>query len=96
MLNPKTVVLSKTVPTTKLCTSCGQYHDDMKVWDRTFTCGCGVNMDRDVHAALNIVWFYEHNVGVGHTNFKRAEMEALVLSALSTGNQLTSVKHEAD
>jgi len=96
MLNPKTVVLSKTVPTTKLCTSCGQYHDDMKVWDRTFTCGCGVNMDRDVHAALNMVWFYEHNVGVGHTNFKRAEMEALVLSALSTGNQLTSVKHEAD
>jgi putative transposase len=96
MLNPKTIVLSKTVPTTKLCTSCGQYHDDMKVWDRTFTCGCGVNMDRDVHAALDMVWFYEHNVGVGHTNFKRAEMEALVLSALSTGNQLASVKHEAD
>ena len=34
-------------------------------------------------------------IGVGHTNFKRVEMEALVLSALSTGNQLTSVKHEA-
>ena len=81
-LNPKTVVLDRSVPTTKLCTHCGTFHDDIKVWDRQFVCGCGVEEDRDIHAAENMVWFYEHNVGVGHTNFKRAEMEALVVDAL--------------
>lgn len=44
------LVLGKTIPTTKLCMSCGQIHD-MRVWKRTFTCSCGCSGDRDVHAA---------------------------------------------
>ena len=93
---PNTVVLGKTVPTTKLCTKCGQWHDELKVWDRTFKCDCGIEMDRDVHAAKNMVWFFENNVGVERTKVKRMEMEALVESALSTQNQLLSMKYEAD
>ena len=83
-LLPKTVVLDRSVPTTKLCTRCGRFHDEMKLWDRTFRCSCGTEMDRDVHAARNMVWFYENNVGVGRTNLKRVEMEALVNSVLKT------------
>lgn len=94
MKNPKTVVLSKTVPTTKLCTNCGIIHDEIKVWDRIFNCICGVSMDRDVHAAQNMIWLYENNVGVGRTKFKRMETEALVNSALSRKNQLLSLKCE--
>ena len=56
----------------------------MKLWDRTFSCSCGIEMDRDVHAAKNMVWFYENNVGVGRTDLKRVEMEALVNSVLKT------------
>jgi len=93
--NPNVVVLGKTVPTTKLCTKCGQWHDEIKVWDRTFKCDCGVEMDRDIHAAQNMVWFYENNVGVGRTKVKRVEMEALVKEALASSNQLLSEKHEA-
>ena len=90
------VILSKTVPTTKLCTNCGVYHDELKVWDRTFKCECGVEMDRDVHASKNMVWFYENNVGVERTNIKRVEMEALVLGVIhNSKNQLVSKKHEA-
>ena len=88
------VVLGKTVPTTKLCTKCGQWHDEIKVWNRTFKCDCGIEMDRDIHAAKNMVWFYENNVGVGRTKIKRVEMKALVDSALSTENQLLSAKLE--
>jgi len=97
LMNPNTVVLGKTVPTTKLCTKCGQWHDEIKVWNRIFKCECGVEMDRDIHAAKNIVWFYKNNVGVGRTNIKRVEMESLVANAISsTSNQIPSVKHEAD
>ena len=91
---PNVVVLGKTVPTTKLCTKCGQWHDEIKVWNRTFKCGCGVEMDRDIHAAKNMVWFYENNVGVGRTKIKRVEMKALVDAALSSENQLLSAKLE--
>lgn len=94
LLNPNTVVLGKTVPTTKLCTKCGQWHDEIKVWNRTFKCECGVEVDRDVHAAQNMIWFYEHNVGVGRTKVKRLEMKALVDQALAVENQLLSEKDE--
>lgn len=39
-------------------------------------------MDRDIHAAKNMVWFYENNVGVERTNIKRVEMKALIDSVL--------------
>lgn len=100
-LYPGTVILGKTVPTTKLCTRCGVWHDELRVWDRTFKCECGVNEDRDIHAAKNMVWFYDNNVGVERTKIKRVEMEALVSKALSVGSeksvcesQLLSEKHE--
>ena len=80
----KTVVLDRSLPTTKLCSRCGKFHDEIELWDRTFSCSCGVNEDRDVHAARNMVWFYENNVGVGRTNLKRVEIEALVNSVLKT------------
>lgn len=92
--NPNTVVLGKTVPTTKLCTKCGVWHDEIKVWNRTFKCECGVKMDRDIHAAQNMVWFYENNVGVERTKVKRLEMKALVDQALAKENQLLSKKDE--
>lgn len=52
-------------------------------------------MDRDVHAAQNMVWFYENSVGVERTKVKRVEMEALVKEALASSNQPLSKKHEA-
>ena len=94
LLNPNTVVLERTVPTTKLCTKCGQWHDEIKVWDRIFKCDCGVEMDSDIHAAQNMVWFYENNVGVERTKVKRMEMKALVDQVIAMENQLLSVKYE--
>lgn len=91
---PNVVILGKTVPTTKLCTKCGQWHDEIKVWNRTFKCDCGVEMDRDIHAAKNMVWFYENNVGVERTKIKRLEMKALVDLAIAKESQLSSKKDE--
>lgn len=98
-LKPNVVILGKSVPTTKLCTKCGVFHDELKIWNRTFNCDCGVSEDRDIHAAKNMVWFYENKVGVERTNFKRVEMEAIVskvLESLEIGNnERTSFSEEA-
>ena len=51
-------------------------------------------MDRDIHAAQNMVWFYENNVGVERTKVKRLEMKALVNLAIAKENQLLSKKDE--
>lgn len=93
-LSPNVVVLGKTVPTTKLCTKCGVWHEELKLSDRIFKCKCGVSEDRDIHAAKNMVWFYKNNVGVERTKIKRLEMEALVNAALCRENQLLSTKDE--
>jgi len=70
------VVLSKYLPTTKLCTNCGKIHDEMKVYNRTFVCDCGVSEDRDIHSAKTMIWL--NNVGAGRTDFKRVEFESLL------------------
>ena len=93
---PNVVVLDKYVPTTKVCVECGCYHDEIRVWDRTFKCDCGVEMDRDVHAAMNMVWFYKHNIGVGRTEFKRVEMREMILDAIEHSKQPALLNHEAD
>ena len=76
------VVLCRSIPTTKLCTSCGKLND-MPLSKRTYGCECGIpEKDRDVHAAENMVWLYKHNVGVGRTEMKRGEIREAVEKAL--------------
>lgn len=41
-------------PSSKLCSSCGQIKKDLKLSDRTYNCDCGLTMDRDMNAALNL------------------------------------------
>jgi hypothetical protein len=53
-------MLSRFAPTTKLCFNCGEIHKDIMLWNRVFECECGVSMDRDVHAALCMVWMADN------------------------------------
>ena len=74
----------------------GEYHDELKLSDRAFKCSCGFCEDRDIHAAKNTVWMFNHNVGVEHTKFTRMEMKALVDQIISNQtSQLLSEKYEA-
>ena len=80
----KVVVLDRFIPTTKLCPECGQMHKMIKVWDREYVCPeCGSLMDRDVHAAKNMVWIYqkclEYNIiPVDGRNISRADFDRLM------------------
>ena len=41
-------------PSSKTCSSCGTSKKDLKLSDRTYKCECGLEMDRDVNASLNL------------------------------------------
>jgi len=42
-------------PSSKTCSSCGNIKDDLKLSDRTYECSvCGVTIDRDLNASINI------------------------------------------
>ena len=42
-------------PSTQICSDCGKKNIDIKLEDRTFVCKkCGMTMDRDENAAINI------------------------------------------
>ena len=52
----------------KTCCSCGHKKKDLTLSDRTYHCGvCGISIDRDVNAALNL-----RDVAVGHTETQNA------------------------
>ena len=70
--------MNRFVPTTKSCYDCGHTYD-IQLWDRKFVCpNCGVIYDRDVHAAMNMVWLYNNlkdKIGLGESEFKRVEFD---------------------
>ena len=46
--------VSRWFPSTKLCGNCGQIHD-MPLNKRTMKCDCGIEIDRDLNAAMNLL-----------------------------------------
>ncbi|MBL4653835.1 MAG: transposase [Flavobacteriales bacterium] len=48
-------VIDRWAPSSKTCSDCGGYKKDLTLADRTYTCsGCGLTIDRDINAAINI------------------------------------------
>ncbi|MBZ0277962.1 MAG: transposase, partial [Anaerolineae bacterium] len=47
------IKIDRFTPTTKTCSGCGQRHD-LTLRDRTLHCECGLVIDRDHNAAINI------------------------------------------
>jgi putative transposase len=50
------VVVSRTFPSSKLCSRCGHKKDELLLSEREYHCEeCGLWIDRDLNAALNLV-----------------------------------------
>jgi len=47
-------VIDRWFPSTKTCSGCGKIHE-MKLKDRVMRCSCGLEMNRDFNAAINIL-----------------------------------------
>ena len=69
-------------PSSKTCSSCGRIKD-MPLHLRTYECECGLRLDRDLNAAINIL-------GQGLPEVKPVEMEALAV-----GNDSETLVREA-
>jgi len=41
-------------PSSKTCSSCGQIKSDLRLKDRLFICSCGLKLDRDLNASINL------------------------------------------
>jgi len=41
-------------PSSKTCSSCGQIKTDLKLKDRLYICSCGLKLDRDLNASINL------------------------------------------
>jgi putative transposase len=48
------VVADRWFPSSKTCSGCGTVKADLTLTDRTYTCACGLVLDRDVNAAINL------------------------------------------
>ena len=51
----KLVIADRFYPSSKTCSHCGSIKSDLKLSDRVFTCNsCGLEIDRDLNASLNL------------------------------------------
>lgn len=41
-------------PSSKMCSCCGEIKKDLKLKDRVYKCKCGLEIDRDLNAAINL------------------------------------------
>ena len=74
----KVVVLVNPGDTSKTCSRCGGVKENLKLSDRIFHCdGCGLEVDRDINAAINIGNRGLKKVGRGTPEFTPVEIGAL-------------------
>ena len=57
----KFIQVDRYYPSSKMCSKCGNIKHDLKLSDRRYTCECGLNIDRDFNASLNLM-----NYGLSH------------------------------
>lgn len=63
--NPRVVVLNRSIPTTQYCPNCGALNKH-GLDKRVYSCSCGYSMDRDIHAANNMISLYIKNSDNGN------------------------------
>ena len=47
-------VVDRFYPSSKTCSQCGEIKKDLKLLDRTYKCDCGLTIDRDLNASINL------------------------------------------
>lgn len=80
-------------PSSKTCSVCGNIKADLKLSDRAYKCDeCGVKIDRDYNASINLHKFVNKQIGIVHPKFTPVDLTAL-LNDLAI-NQIATSKVE--
>ena len=48
------IIADRFYPSSKSCSQCGNINKDLKLKDRVYKCTCGLNIDRDLNASINL------------------------------------------
>ena len=48
------IIVDRYFPSTKTCSACGTVKESVKLSERIFKCDCGLEIDRDLNAAINL------------------------------------------
>ena len=48
------IQVDKFYPSSKTCSCCGAIKKDLKLKDRVYQCSCGLKIDRDLNASINL------------------------------------------
>mgnify|MGYP001079358659 CR=1 FL=1 len=51
-------VVDRWFASSKTCSNCGAINSDLKLSDRVYKCDCGLEIDRDLNAAINLKKYY--------------------------------------
>lgn len=62
-------------PSSKLCSNCGALKDELKLSERVYHCDCGIEIDRDLNAAINLKnnYFVKNNMSLEYSDYKHGE-----------------------
>ncbi len=70
-------------PSSKMCSKCGNIKHDLKMSDRTYECDvCGLKVDRDLNAAINILTFGSIKVGLVRSELTPVEIATSSLNGI--------------
>ena len=47
-------IVDRFYPSSKTCSNCGKIKKDLKLSDRIYKCDCGLAIDRDLNASINL------------------------------------------
>ena len=48
------MIADRFYPSSKTCSQCGKINKDLKLKDRVYNCSCGLSIDRDLNASINL------------------------------------------
>jgi putative transposase len=89
--NANLVEIGRFDPSSKLCSNCGNIKHDLKLSDRVYHCDvCGLTMDRDINAAINIRNIGLIKIGQGMPEFTPVE-SATTAELLKGGLRLATL-----
>jgi putative transposase len=78
-------VIDRWFPSSKLHGECGEINDQLTLSDRTWVCGCGAVVDRDLNAAANIRDEGLKILAAGHADNRNARGAHVRLAIASNG-----------
>ncbi|WP_185750745.1 RNA-guided endonuclease TnpB family protein [Clostridium sp. KNHs214] len=55
-------IVDRFYPSSKMCSCCGAYKKDLKLSDRVYKCSCGLSIDRDLNASINLANAKEYKI----------------------------------